>query len=134
MPKSRLLEGEISEIIHAMKGCKNTDDYRRIQCVYLGMLYPDMPAKKIGEITLYSESRVWAVHADYRKNGLSGLFDARGGRYRENMTLAEEAEFLVPFAEKGETGALAAAGEIKNAYETQFGKKVAKSTIDLFGN
>jgi transposase len=112
-----------------MKESKNADEYRRIQCVYLGILYPNMSAKKIGEVTLYSESRVWAIHADYRKKGLSGLFDARGGRYRENMTLAEEAEFLEPFIEKGKTGALAVAGEIKRAYEAKVGKKVAESTI-----
>ena len=129
MPKGRILGGEINEIVQAMKGCKSTGDYRRIQCVYLGMLYPDMSAKRIGEMTLYSESRVWAIHADYRKNGLPGLFDTRGGRYRENMTLAEETEFLEPYIEKGKTGALAVAGEIKRAYETKAGKKVAESTI-----
>jgi transposase len=88
-----------------------------------------MPAKKIGEMTLYSESRVWAIHADYRKNGLSSLFDARGGRYREYMTLAEEIEFLAPFIEKGQTGALTVAGEVKQAYEAKIGKGVAESTI-----
>ena len=129
MPKSRMLESEISEITRAMKACKSPGDYRRLQCVYFGMLYPTMTAKKIGEMTLYSESRVWAIHADYRKNGLSALFDARGGRYRENMTLAEEADFLAPFIEKGKTGALAVAGEIKRAYEAKLGKEVSESTI-----
>ena len=124
-----MLTGEINEIAHAMKECKSSDDYRRIQCVYLGMLYPDMSAKKIGEATQYSESRVWAIHGEYRKKGLSGLFDSGGGRYRENMTLAEETEFLVPFIEKGKTGALVVAGEIKRAYETKVGKEVAESTI-----
>jgi len=129
MPKSRMLEGEINEITKAMKMCNSPDDYRRIQCVYLGMLYPNMPAKRIGEMTLYSESRVWAIHADYRKNGLSSLFNTRGGRYRENMTFAEESAFLEPFIEKGKTGALAVAGEIKRAYEAKIGKEVAESTI-----
>ena len=97
--------------------------------MYLGMLYPELSAKRIGEMTQYSESRVWAIHADYRKNGLSGLFDTRGGRYRENMTLAEEIEFLAPFIEKGKTGALAVTGEIKRAYEAKVGKDVSESTI-----
>jgi len=93
------------------------------------MLYPKMSAKKIGETTLYSESRVWAIHADYRANGLSGLLDARGGRYRENMTLAEEKVFLAPFIEKSKTGAIATIGEIKRAYEAKVGKEVADTTV-----
>ena len=124
-----MLQGDIDEIVKTMKSCKNPNDYRRLQSVHLGLLYPNMSAKEIGGITLHSESRVKAIHAKYRKEGLSGLFDARGGRYREHMPLADEVEFLAPFIEKGKTGALAVAGEIKRAYEAKIGKKVAESTI-----
>ena len=60
---------------------------------------------------------------------MSSIKDKRGGRYRENMTLAEEADFLEPFIEKGKTGALAVAGEIKRVYEEKVGHTVAESTI-----
>jgi len=129
MPKNRALEGELTEIACRMKDCINPAEYRRIQCVYLGMLYPDMTAKKIGEATLFSESRVWAIHAEYRKNGLSGLIDGRGGRYRQHMSLDEEAKFLEPYEEKSKSGTLVEAGGIKKAYEEIVGKEVAKSTI-----
>ena len=129
MRKNRVLEGDLSEIVCRMKECINPDEYRRIQCVYLGMLYPDMPAKKIGEVTLSSESRVWAIHAEYRENGLPGLIDGRGGRYRQYMSLAEEAKFLEPYEEKSKTGTLVEASGVKKAYEEIVGQKVAKSTI-----
>jgi len=129
MPKGRLLEGDIREIINAMKKCEETREYRRIQCVYLGIRYPDMAAKKIGEITQYSESRVWAIHAKYRKGGLEALAETRGGRYREYMSPSEEAKFLEPFEEKSKTGALVVAGEVKKAYEAKVGREVAESTI-----
>jgi hypothetical protein len=45
------------------------------------------------------------------------------------MTIDEEAEFLKPFEEKSQSGALAVVGEVKKAYEAKVGKKVAKTTI-----
>jgi len=129
MPKRRSLEGNIKDVAKAMKSCKNANEYRRIQCVHLGMLYSNMPAKKIGEITQYSERRVKAVHAKYRKEGIKGLVDSRGGRHRQYMSLDEEALFLKPFEEKSKTGALVVANEIKKAYEARIGKEVAESTI-----
>ena len=129
MPKSRNLEGNEIEIIRAMKESSSIEDFRRIQCVYLGVRYPEMPARKIGEITFFSESRVWAIHAKYRKNGISGLRDSRGGRYHEYLSFEEEEEFLKQFEEKYKAGALSVAGSIKKAYEELVGKKVSKTTI-----
>jgi transposase len=129
MPKKRVLHGDINEISKVMKECTNPSEYRRIQCVHLGMLYPNMSAKKIGEITLYSESQVKAIHANYRKDGLSGLVDSRGGRYREYLSPNEELKVLKPFEEKGKSGALVVANEVQKTYEAKIGKKVAASTI-----
>jgi len=100
MPQKRVLEGDVESISSAMKASKNADEYRRIQCVYLGILYPEMTAKQIGKITQYCESRVWAIHAKYCKEGLCSLSDSRGGSYREYMTFDEEVRFLEPFEEK----------------------------------
>jgi len=129
MPRKRTLEGDINEIAKAMKSCSNPDEYRRIQCVHLGLLHPQMSAKQIGDIALFSESRVWAIHADYRKGGLAALADSQGGRYREYMSLDEEVKFLEPFEQKSQAGALAVVGEVKKAYETKVGKEVHESTI-----
>ena len=129
MPRKRVLSGDISEITKAMKLCKNANDYRRIQCVHLGILHPDMPAKKIAEITLYSENHVKSIHATYRKSGLEGLIDLRGGRYRQYLSVDEETKFLEPFEEKGKTGTLVVANEVKKAYEAKVGRSVAESTI-----
>ena len=129
MLKRKILEGDINEIGNAMRKSENSNEYRRIQCVYLGILYPDMTAKQIGEITLYSQSRVWFIHANYRTNGLDGLVDSRGGRYREYMSVDEEVEFLKPFEEKSKSGALVVIDVIKKEYEEKVGKEVAESTI-----
>ena len=127
MKKRKEITGNTEEIARIMKKQKNPDEYRRIQCVYLALLNPDMTAKQIGQITLFSESRVWAIHAQYRKKGLEGLSDKRGGRYRENMTQQEEWELLSAFEEKSQSGKLVVAGQIKAAYEEKVGKQVAAS-------
>jgi transposase len=129
MRKRKELVGNVEEISKAMKEQKNPELFRRMQCVYLAMMHPDMPSKTIGEITLYSESRVWSIHAEYRKNGIQGLGDKRGGRYRENMSYEDEQALLNTFKEESNSGKLVVAGKIKLAYEEKVGKEVAESTI-----
>ena len=129
MRKRQPITGNADELVQAMKEQKEPADYRRIQCVYLAIIYPEMTAKEIGKITLYSESRVWAIHAKFRKDGLEGLFDKRGGRYRENMTFKEEAELLSGFEEQSQSGKLVVVSSIKSVYEEKIGRKTAESTI-----
>ena len=129
MPKRKPFNSDVKEIEKAMAECKSKSEYRRIQCVHLAMLHPGMAANKIAEITLFSESRVWAIHAIFRKEGLAGLIDSRGGRHRENLTLAEEAELLKPFEQESKNGSLIVAGRVKNAYEQKIGREAAESTI-----
>lgn len=129
MPKRKPFDGTIIEIEQAMKECKNAFEFRRIQCVYLVMLNPDISNREISDITLFSKSRIKAIHASYRANGLAGLSDSRGGRYRENLTFAQEQELLAPFEEESPKGSLIVAGRVKLAYEEKIGRKVAESTI-----
>jgi transposase len=123
------LAGNAKELAGAMKSQTNLNTYRRIQCVYLAIVYPAMPSKEIGKITLFSESRVWAIHAKYRRNGLNGLSDKRGGRYHENLTIEKERELLSFFEEQSQSGKLVVVGKIKQAYEEKVGAEVAESTI-----
>ena len=61
--------------------------------------------------------------------GFTGLEDGRGGRYRENLTIAQEEELLKPFEEQSKTGSLVVASKVKKAYEEKIGREVAESTI-----
>ena len=123
MGKRKKLCGNKDEIIRKMKETDNVNCYRRYQCVLLALENPDMTAEQIGKITLYSTSRVWAIHAEYRENGLDGLLDGRGGRYHQNMTREEEAKLLENFKEESESGKLVVVGKIKLAYEAKVGKE-----------
>jgi len=129
MPKRKPIDGDISEITQAMKQSQNCSEYRRIQCVYLAVRNPDISNKEISDITLFSKSRIKVIHANYRKGGLAELIDKRGGRHRENMTLQQEQELLIPFEQESKSGTLVVAGKIKQAYEQRVGHSVAESTI-----
>ena len=129
MRKRRPVEGNIDQIVTAMKKCKNTAQYRRIQCVYLAIVYPDMPTKEIAAVTLFTTRNVNLIFTAYRSKGLAGLVDSRGGRYRENMTLDQEKELLEPFEEESASGSLVVAARIKRAYETKIGREVCESVI-----
>jgi len=48
-----------------------------------------------------------------------------GGRRRENMTRAQEAEFLAPFFEKAKAGGILVVGEIKRSLDQRLGRRVA---------
>jgi transposase len=129
MRKRKPIEGDIENIARAMKESKNPSHFRRIQCVYLAMLYPEMTTEEIGAATLFTSRNVLYIYSDYRAEGLSGLEDGRGGRYRENLTIAQEEELLKPFEEQSRSGTLIVAGKVKKAYEEKIGREVAESTV-----
>ena len=53
----------------------------------------------------------------------------RGGRIRENMTLAEEAAFLKGFTHKAGAGELVCIQDIHAAYEKKIGHKTGSTTV-----
>ena len=63
--------------------------------------------------------------AEVRKRG-------RGGRRRQNLSLAEEKEFLAPFFEKAASGGILIVTEIKQALDKRLGRRTAlASTYNL---
>ncbi|MGB5984762.1 MAG: hypothetical protein WBG37_05605, partial [Desulfobacterales bacterium] len=53
----------------------------------------------------------------------------RGGRRRQNMSVEQEARLLEPFFQKARQGAPLVVADIRKAYESAVGKRVAASTI-----
>jgi transposase len=74
----------------------------------------------------------WACQL--RRRFIAGRFvgasdaPAPGGRKRENMSVAQEREFLEPFIEQAKTGGVLVVGEIKAALDKRLGRKVALSS------
>jgi len=129
MQKRKQVAKDIEEVRKAMSKTKSKAEYQRLQCVYLADTQPELSAEKIGEIVNLCAHRVKMIHSNFRKNGIESVKDKRGGRYRENMTFADEAELLSKFEEESQSGKLVVAGKIKLAYEERIGRKTAESTI-----
>jgi transposase len=112
-----------------LKNAKGKREYQRVLCIWLratlGMAPTDV-ARALG----WSLGYVKQVQARYLKEGESSLkVGPRGGRYRENLSVAEERALLAPFFAKAEKGQLLLVTEIKRAYEARVGHKVPKSTL-----
>ena len=129
MRKRKQVAKDIEEVKRAMDNTPDKKEFQKLQSVYLADTQPKLTAEEIGNIVRLSAHRVKMIHSNFRKHGMDSISDKRGGRYRENMTVAEEKLFLAPYIEKSKTGAIATVGEIKRAYEAEIGHAVAESTI-----
>ena len=71
----------------------------------------------------------WACQLRNRFIKVGKVFEAdkppRGGRRRENMTIEEEKEFLLPFFEKAKSGGILVVNNIKDAMDRRLGRQVA---------
>lgn len=129
MAKRKVIGEDIELVKKAMEETKCKAEFRRLQCIYLADTRPDMTAKEIAQITLFTESNVKKIHSTFRKTGLDSVKDKRGGRYRENLTIEQEESLLKQFEKQSESGKLIEASKIKEEYEKQLGKKVNKSVV-----
>jgi transposase len=129
MSYRKRITDNIDAVITAMKNAESVDEFKRLQCVFLGDTMPELTAESIGEITQYSVSSVKRIHSDFRKNGLESIKDQRGGRYRENLTIAQETELLSQFDDLSKEGKLVEISKLKIAYEEMLGRKVNKTVI-----
>jgi len=118
---------EIAQI--AIKQAITVDELRQAQAVLLPLLYGlslEQTAQVIGV------SLGWACQL--RRRFIAGRFvgaggaPARGGRKRQNLTVAQEREFLAPFIEQAQTGGVLVVGQIKAALDKRLGRTVALSS------
>jgi len=129
MPKRKKICENIEEIEKAMEDTKEVNEYRKLQCIYLGDTKAEMSTEEIGKITLYSKSSVIRIQTKFRKEGMKSIKETRGGRQRAYMSLEEEENFLSEFDEISANGELCEASRIKIAFEEKAGNRVAESTI-----
>lgn len=104
-------------------------EFERFQCVWLRValdLNPEQIATGLG----WHIVSVRRVQESFAKRGPE-IFTAKpkGGRHHQNLSLEEELSFLAPFLDRARSGELSTANEIRKAYETRVGRKIAKSTI-----
>ena len=79
---------------------RTVQELRQAQAVVLPLEF-NMSLDQTSSIIRVSKGWACQLRTDFiRKNGTVEQKVSRGGRYRENLSLKEEAEFLSPFIEK----------------------------------
>jgi transposase len=113
----------------AQKLAVSKEEFQRVQAVLLRMEL-GLRAAEIGKILGLNKASVWRIHSRYFKEG-AGIFKGtpHGGRYRENLTKAQEKKLLKPFLKKAEKSGILIVSSIHRAYEQEIGHKVPPSTI-----
>ena len=128
-PQQPINEEQKESLKQLLKKTKTKADFRRVQCLWL-RAFLGLSSIVVGEAVGISSGAVKRIQATYLKGGESTLIRVgRGGRRHENLSVAEEAEFLSSFHEKAKAGGILVISEIKVAYEKRVGHKVSKSTI-----
>jgi transposase len=122
-------ERHIAEIKDALKQAKDKGQYQRVMAVWLRARC-GLKAKDVAESIGWSMNSVHQVQSRYWNEGAE-VFEGpgRGGRRRENLSLAKEDALLSPFIEKAKAGGVLAVSEIRQAYEIELGASVSLSTV-----
>ena len=107
---------------------KTAEELRQAQTVILPLEY-GFSIEQTAAITGISVR--WASHlrVEFIRSDGSPKKLPRGGRRRENLTPAEEANFLAPFLEKAKEGGILIVGEIKEALDARLGRKVSLASV-----
>jgi len=97
--------------------------------IYHALVDPQ-PAAEIARHCGVSKLMVHRVISVYNRLGCSAVETVgKGGRHHQYMTVEQERQFLSPFFARAESGAIATATEIKQAFEMYVGHEVNKSTM-----
>jgi transposase len=104
-------------------------EYERVLCVWLRASV-GLSSQQIASVLGWHPGSVRNLQARVLRDGIGVLQQpGRGGRHRENLTLAEEEALLADFQFSAGQGGVAEAGLVRAAYQNQVGHSVAKSTL-----
>jgi Ribonuclease G/E len=128
--KVKLSERMVQLALETAKKAKAPELLRMAQTVVIPSIF-DVSDRTIGEIIGRSRPTVVRLRKKFREM-CAGEEEQRGnwgGRRYGYMTVEDERKFLAQFLDKAEQGGILVVSEIKRAFETLVGRKVAKTTI-----
>jgi transposase len=114
---------------------KKTKDWRGQQklLVILNALADPRRAEEIALHTGVARQTVYNWISTYNRFGFDALIGpGRGERCKAMMSKEEEMGFLAPFFQRAETGRIATAGEIREAWENRVGHAVHETSVYRF--
>jgi transposase len=124
-----LPEGTAERLAALLKEAKEKAEYQRIQCVWLRAAL-GLRAAQIATALGWQVGSVRQVHSDYLRQGEAVLRNKpSGGRHRQNLTIEQEKELLLPFLEQAEAGGVLVVAPVQAAYEAAVGRPVHHSVV-----
>jgi transposase len=110
----------------AIASAQTVEQLRQAQAVVLPRDY-GLSLTETARIIGVSPGWACQLRRRFMRGQLAGTSQApaAGGRRRQNMSVAQEREFLAPFLEQAATGGVLVVGQIKEALDKRLGRKVA---------
>ena len=119
----------MEELAALRQQCRTSAEYRRVECVWLRATL-GLSAAQIATVLGWHVSSVYDLHSRYLREGVTALQGpGRGGRHRQNLSLAQEQKWLAQFNGVAAQGDLLEAHGVRNAYMNLVGHPVPKSTV-----
>jgi transposase len=124
-----LPEGTAERLAALLKEAQDKAEYQRIQCVWLRAAL-GLRAAQIATALGWQVGSVRQVHSDYLRQGEAVLRSKPvGGRHRQNLTIEQEQELLLPFLEQAKAGGVLVVAPVQAAYEAAVGRPVHHSVV-----
>lgn len=121
--------GTAERLAALLQEAKSKAEYQRIQCVWLRAAL-GLPATQIATALSWQVGSVRQVHSAYLRYGEAVLRSKpAGGRHRQNLTVEQEKELLLPFLEQAAAGGVLVVAPVQAAYETAVGRPVHHSVV-----
>ena len=110
----------------AIASARTVEQLRQAQAVVLPLDYA-MSLADTAQVIGVSPGWACQLRKRFMRGQVVGAPDAPtpGGRKRENMSVAQEREFLAPFLESAAAGGVLVVGQIKAALDKRLGREVA---------
>jgi len=122
----------IDELAALRQQCRTSAEYCRVECVWLRATL-GLSAAQIATVLGWHVSSVYDLHSRYLREGITALQGpGRGGRHRQNLSLAQEQKLLAQFSGAAAQGGLLEARAVRDTYMKLVGHPVPKSTVYRF--
>src|SRR5919199_7026584 len=109
--------------------CRTSAEYRRVECLWLRATL-GLSAAQIATVLGWHVSSVYDLHSRYLREGVTALQGpGRGGRHRQNLSLAQEQKLLAQFNGTATQGDLLEARAVRDTYRKFVGHPVPPSTV-----
>jgi transposase len=124
-----LPEGAAVRLATMLREATSKAEYQRVQCVWLRAAL-GLRARQIATALGWQVGSVRQVHSDYLRQGETALRSKpSGGRHRQNLTVEQEKELLLPFLKQAEAGGVLVVAPVQAAYEAAVGRPVHHSVV-----